>query len=268
MPPPPAAVLRQFALSKAEARAETPLARVWSVRRANGAAAALKVYRAGHMGNEVTGVDYLRRCEGAPAVTLLEVSPDAIVMDWLEGPRLGDLARQGQAERADLALAQAARALLAKAVPATGLLPLQRLFRALETAQLRAPEARRAQAMAAECLSDLAQGRWPVVGLHGDLHHDNVIETAAGLRVIDAKGLAGPAAFELANAFRHPRDCAGFALQPEVISRRLTLWSRALDCVPEDLLRWAVAKVALSMVWVGAERDDDLAVLRGLLQAE
>ncbi|WP_068239964.1 aminoglycoside phosphotransferase family protein [Tritonibacter horizontis] len=258
--------MRRFALTQAEICAETPMARVWSVRRADGTLAALKLYRAGHLGNEATGLEYLRRCTGDPAVTIHDAGPDAVVMGWLEGPSLGDLARQGDPVQADGDLAAVAQALRLKSLSAAGLLPLTELFRPLLVAKLATPQAQFAQQVASKCLSDLATGRWPVVALHGDLHHDNVILTSGGLRVIDAKGLAGPAAYELANAFRHPRGGAGYALQPAVIARRLSLWSDALDCSSTDLLRWAIAKVALSMVWAGDERPGELAVLRALVR--
>ena len=90
---PPRELLRRFGLSAPELVAETTRAIVWRVRQQNGTQAALKFYPAGHMGNETSGLTYLERVEGAGAVRVFARSTDAVVMEWLQGPSLGDLAR-------------------------------------------------------------------------------------------------------------------------------------------------------------------------------
>ncbi|OIQ25644.1 MAG: hypothetical protein BM562_17065 [Alphaproteobacteria bacterium MedPE-SWcel] len=260
-------ILRQFGLSAPVLRAETPRASIWEVDRAAGGRAALKLYDGADMGNEATGVAYLQQCGGAPAVTILAACTDAVVMDWLEGPSLGDLARAGDCAAGDLALAEVARLLLSRQVPGTGLRPVQQLFAPIGDYPFQSPEGLAAQEIASTCIRDLEAGRWPVVGLHGDLHHDNVIQTAQGARAFDAKGVAGPAAYELANAFRHPRGCGLHARDPEVTVARARAWSAALGCDPGDLVQWAIAKAALSMVWAGREAREDLAVIAALLRA-
>ncbi|WP_255731213.1 aminoglycoside phosphotransferase family protein [Phaeobacter sp. B1627] len=268
----PPDLLHRFGLSAPVLRAKTPQAEIWQVERIAGGRAALKQYPGGDMGNEAAGVAYLQHCDGPPAVTILAASTDAVVMDWLEGPSLGDLARGGDCATGDLALAEVARLLLSRKVPGAGLLPLQQLFAPLPDCRFQSPEGIAAQAVARDCIRDLEVGRWPVVGLHGDLHHDNVIRTEAGMRAFDAKGIAGPAAYELANAFRHPRGCAAHTVDPEVISTRARAWSAALGCRPDELLRWAISKAALSMAWsvawAGRERRQDLDLIAALLRAE
>ncbi|NIZ15763.1 aminoglycoside phosphotransferase family protein, partial [Phaeobacter sp. HF9A] len=155
--------------------------------------------------------------------------------------------------------------LFALEVSAAGLLPVETLLAPVEKARFHSPEARAALVIAGDCLTQLRAGWLPLVALHGDLHPDNIIESPAGLRVFDAKGLCGPRAYELANAFRHPRGCPAYMRDPAVIRRRANLWAEAAGCTPQEQLRWAIAKLALSLLWAGHESMEERALLRQML---
>lgn len=263
---PPTELLRRFGLSAPELVAETTRAVVWLVRQKTGTQAALKYYPAGHMGNETSGLAYLERVAGAGAVRVYARSTDAVVMEWLQGASLGELARTQGEKTADHGLAKVAARLFAAEVSADGLLSVAEIMAPLRDACFTAPEAREAQSIAWACLDQMQRGAVKSVALHGDLHHDNIIHTAQGLRAFDAKGLAGPQAYELANAFRHPRGCRAFAADAQVIRHRAITWGRVAGCGAQEQLRWAIAKLLLSMLWSGQEAPEERALLRHMLK--
>ncbi|MGA2952618.1 MAG: aminoglycoside phosphotransferase family protein, partial [Caulobacteraceae bacterium] len=126
----------------------------------------------------------------------------AILLERLSGPSsLSALAREGRDDEATAILCEAAQALHAPRVtplPRT-LVPLQAWFQALAPAAAAHGGAFVRALAAAEPL--LASPR-DIVVLHGDLHHDNVLDDGrGGWRAIDPKGLIGERAFEYANLF-------------------------------------------------------------------
>lgn len=202
------------------------------------------------MGNEIGGIAYLARA-GNLAVPILDHSSDAVLMGWCEGASLGDRARKGDATEADQELGRIAGRLAARHITVEGLQPLEQFFSALLQGRFIDPNLQEAQALA---LLLFAQ-KEPEVALHGDLHFDNVLLSGEGWQVIDAKGLYGPAAYELANAFRHPRGCGDYLLNPGTIDWRLENWSGALGCSARKLCQWAAVKTALSLIWSNTAQD-------------
>jgi streptomycin 6-kinase len=138
-----------------------------------------------------------------------------------------------------------------QAVPA-GLVPLEIWFRALETAAARHGGTFATCADAARSL--LADQREPV-GLHGDFHHDNVLDGGPrGWLVIDPKGLIGERGFEYANLFRNP-DLAT-ALAPGQMRRRAQIVTQEADLDGRRLLEWVVAYAGLGAAWSLEDGDD------------
>lgn len=257
--------MRDWALEKPRVLARTPAADLWRVRRGD-CELVLKQYRKGHMGNEATGAAYLSRLPVGLGPRIWDATPDALLMEYLDGRSLGeavrgvsDSARQGALAQADRRLAQVAADLAAAGVATEGLLPVEEVFAPLlQSVGEAGPWARELRTL-------LEATPWGA--LHGDLHHDNVTVTAAGeARVFDAKGLCGPAPYELANAFRHPRGCAALIAQPQVVRQRAREWAEALGTTPDLLLRWALIKAELSRVWADPARPDADASVRATLR--
>lgn len=99
--------------------AQTPAADLWRVRR-GACALVLKHYRKGHMGNEATGAVYLSRLPPGLGPKIWEVTPDALLMEYLDGHMLAEAVRgasdgtqQDALAAADRRLAQVAAALVA-----------------------------------------------------------------------------------------------------------------------------------------------------------
>lgn len=247
------ALLTQWAVHDPLHITETPIASIWRVIRADGTFAALKIYRDGNMRDEAPGFDLLAAQNGRGAAHLFRRTDAAILMEWLDGPLLGDLTRAGRDEEASEALMDTANRL--HQMPVTdieSLDPLRNRFRALIDARFAAdcPAAteatiRRACDMATQLLS----AQTSIRPLHGDLHHDNIKGSGRGYLAFDAKGVLGERTFELANAFRNPLGSEELSGQPETILKRAAIWSAGLNVPQNHLLSWAAAYSALSLAW-------------------
>lgn len=107
--------------------------------------------------------------------------------------------------------------------------------------------------------------------LHGDLHHENVLDFGArGWLAIDPHGLVGERAFDLANIFTNPDlgdPTRAVATLPGRLEARLAVVTAVSGVAHERLLRWIVAWTGLSAAWFLGDGDErgmaiDLAVNR------
>ncbi|MGE7778267.1 aminoglycoside phosphotransferase family protein [Chitinophaga sp. NPDC101104] len=100
--------------------------------------------------------------------------------------------------------------------------------------------------------------------LHGDLHHENVLDfEGKGWLAIDPKKLYGDRAFDFANIFCNPD--LSIAAAPAAFQRRLQTVCSETGIERRRLLEWIVAWAALSAVWfiednLEADAATDLAV--------
>lgn len=244
--------LERFKVARPALIAQTPAARIYRVKDRRGRACALKLWPRGTPGNEAGAARYLSAMAGRGVVEVLVDSDNAVLMPWLDGPGLDRMVREGPLDHCDDLLAQCARQLHARPYPAFRGVALdtwfQALFDAAPARDSHGPLARPLR-VAKEIGLALVISQPRARPLHGDLHHGNVIVTAHGPLAIDPKGLTGDPAYELANAFRHPRSAGQALCDPELIRARAALWSAALEVAEDRLLGWAVAKCALSLLW-------------------
>ncbi len=242
--------------------ADTGHAVVWKVQQANSQPVALKIYRRANRGNEGPGASLLRAWQNRGAVGFLDEDANALLMEWLDGPSLGQIARDGNPDMAITQLAETAGRLhCTPTVQVSGLTPLKAVFAPLVAARFGkncSDSLRRDIIRAAVLAEELLDSAVAHVPLHGDLHPDNVILTDKGPKAIDAKGYIGDPAFELANALRHPKGMPGLVRQPGHMQRVTSLYAGAMAVKPVRLLKWAAAKCALSIFWrSGGEVGDD-----------
>ena len=91
------------------------------------------------------------------------------------------------------------------------------------------------------------------VVLHGDIHHDNILDFGArGWLAIDPKGLRGERGFDFANIFCNPDRAT--ALAPGRLAQRATLIAEAAGLKRKRLLQWVLAWAGLSAAWILSER--------------
>jgi streptomycin 6-kinase len=214
---------------------------------ADGEPAMLKI--AGHE-EERRGGALMAWWGGIGAARVLAREGEAILLERLQGPRsLAAMARAGEDEdgEATRILCRTALALHAARVapPPASLTPMDAWFRSLWPA---AQAHGGVFALAARSARDLLATPRDVVVLHGDLHHDNVLDGGdRGWLAIDPKGVVGERGFEYANLFRNPDEQV--ALAPGRLARHAAIVSAVASLDLERLLAWILAYAGLGAAW-------------------
>jgi streptomycin 6-kinase len=197
---------------------------------------------------------------GDGAARVLAHADDALLMEWVPGGSLAELARAGADDEASrIACAVAARLHARRDPPPRAVVPLARWFEALGPAAARhGGLLAHAHATARELLATPRD----VVVLHGDLHHGNVLDggPARGWLAIDPKGLYGERGFDFANLFCNPDHA--IATAPGRLARQATTVAAAAGIERGRLVRWILAYAGLSAAWSLEEGDDPALALR------
>ena len=143
--------------------------------------------------------------EGEGAACVVEHDDGVTLLEKATGERsLAVMARSGEDDEASrIMCAVAARLHAPKNRPLPELVPLDRWFDPLEPVSRAQGGLLRHASDAAKALLSEPQD---ATVLHGDLHHDNVLDFGPerGWLAIDPKGLVGERAFDFANLLRDP----------------------------------------------------------------
>lgn len=244
--------------------AETPTSRLWRAWSPDHGPVVLKVLTP-RGAEERHGFRLMAAAGGQGMARQFAAGSGAALMEFLPGPSLGDLVREGQDIAAAEVLADVAAAIRTVPVP-DGLITLERYLQALvQTPEAAFPAVARAHLAKARAVAATLFASAPAsVALHGDLHHDNILKGPRGWRAIDAKGLAGDPAFEVANSFRNPWDRQDLARDPARARRLAAIYAARLGLDEVRVLDWAFVQVAVSLCWFaegGGLVGDDLALL-------
>ena len=195
---------------------------------------------------------------GDGAAQVFARTDTALLMARAVGPRsLGDMARGNKDDQACRILCATANRLHRRRPdPPPGLVPLSLWFRDLEPAAAKHGGVLIRSLEAAQLLLGHPQGQ---VVLHGDLHHDNVLDFGhKGWLAIDPHGLVGERGFDFANIFTNP-DLSDpkrpVATQPGRFHRRLGVVAEAADIDRRRLLLWILAWTGLSAAWFLGDQD-------------
>lgn len=227
----------------------TPRGRLLPVSSA-GAPAMLKIATAPE---ERLGWAVLDWWDGQGTARVLAQQGDGLLMERATGSGdLAHMARHGRDEEATEILCAAIAALhepRGKAPPG-GLATLDEWFRDLWPAAGRGLVPIEWAATARRMLD----GQQEAHPLHGDLHHENVLDFGRrGWLAIDPKGLIGDRAFDYAILFGDP-DLSDpeppTAVRPGIFARRLEIVQARSGLKRERLLDWIVAWTTLSLVWL------------------
>jgi streptomycin 6-kinase len=219
--------------------------------------AMLKIANSVH---EIAGAAVMAWWAGDGAASVLAREESALLLERLpSGRSLADMARSGEDDEATRILCQVADKLhlpRAERPPAT-LFPLERWFRALPPA---------AETHGGIFDSSLAAMRallaepLEIAVLHGDLHHNNVLDGGArGWLAIDPKGLLGERGYEYATMLCNPD--ASIALAPGRLARQISVAAQAGRLEPARLTRWILAHAGVSAAWCMADGFDPKPVL-------
>ena len=196
--------------------------------------------------------------EGHGAARVLAREEHALLLERATGlASLSDMARMGRDDEACRILCRTAASLHApRAKASPSLTPLAQWFRDL------APAARTHGGILSRCAETaeiLLRDQREIVVLHGDLHHDNVLDFGErGWLAIDPKHIEGERGFDFANIFTNP-DLADptrpVATEPGRFARRLDVVTEAAKVDRLRLLSWILAWTGLSAAWFLSDGD-------------
>ncbi|WP_337047454.1 aminoglycoside phosphotransferase family protein [Serratia liquefaciens] len=212
--------------------------------RYQGAAAMLKIAREQE---EKFGGLLMWWWQGEGAARVLAWHEDGILLERAQGSRsLPQMVRDGDDRQATEILCQVVARLHApRAEPLPELIPLHQWFNSLwPAAQAHGGMLRLSARVAAELLTSPREQ----TVLHGDIHHDNVLDFGErGWLVIDPKRLYGERAFDYANIFCNPNY--GIATDPDIFQRRVVQICQLAGLERQRLLQWILAWAGLSAAW-------------------
>ena len=90
--------------------------------------------------------------------------------------------------------------------------------------------------------------------LHGDLHHDNILDKGNGWVAIDPKGVMGEPLYEAAAFIRNPLpEFPNSADVRDMIKNRIASFTHILGASEKRLEKWCFVQAVLSWVW---DRED------------
>jgi streptomycin 6-kinase len=183
---------------------------------------------------------------GDGAAPVLAQDGEAILLERATGGTLANLTRRDRDDEATAILCSVAAKLHAprSAPPPATIKPLERWFRDLWPAAERHGGILKQAAMTAR---GLLAAPMDLAILHGDLHHENVLDFGPkGWLAIDPKGLLGERGYDFANLFCNPWPEADDAPR---LDRRLALVAATAELDPARLRRWVIAHAGLSAAW-------------------
>jgi len=252
---------RRWKIATAELIAETFSSRIWKVTREDGSPAVVKALQPfDDVDDELRGAWYLNWRDGHGAVRLLGRDRMDMLLEYA-GTRHLTAVLEGDGDAAAIQIAAEVMARLhapSRRRRPEELQPLRERFSALfDKARADAASGTtslysEAAAIAERLLSDPQDVR----PLHGDLHHDNIMESPRGWLAIDPKGVLGDAGFDAANLFYNPLDRDDLCLDPDRIAHMATVFSLGMGHDPRRLLDQAVAYGALSAAWHAGDSND------------
>lgn len=224
--------------------------------RQNGVAAMLKV--AAH-DDERIGGQVMQWWGGEGAARVLAHDDTAVLLERAEGAAsLAEMSRNGRDDEACAILCGVAARLHTPRPdsPPDGLVSLERWFRELGPA---AASHGGILAQSSLVADELLKDQRDIRVLHGDLHHDNVLDFGArGWLAIDPKRVIGDRGFDYANIFTNPdldHPQWPVATKPERFARRLEIVTEAAGIERGRMLRWILAWTGLSAAWYLGDGD-------------
>jgi streptomycin 6-kinase len=251
------AYLKRWALEPDGKPIVTPFSRLLPVRQ-HGVPAMLKI---ANEAEETFGGVLMTWWDGEGAARVLAHDGNALLLERATGTRsLSRLARSGGDDEATRILCGAIAKLHAvRKPPPRDLIPLETWFADLWP--FAAKEGGiwvRSAAVARELLA----AQEDVVVLHGDIHHDNVLDFGPrGWLAIDPKRLIGERGFDYANIFCNPDHAT--ATVPKRFGRRVDITVEESGTPRTRLLKWILAWTGLSAAWFVGDKqpaDTDFAV--------
>lgn len=86
--------------------------------------------------------------------------------------------------------------------------------------------------------------------LHGDLHHDNILQNSNGWVVIDPKGVVGESAYDVAAFIRNPiPELLTEHNVSDIINHRIECFAKTLKLSKQRIVDWCYVQSVLAWAW-------------------
>ena len=104
----------------------------------------------------------------------------------------------------------------------------------------------------------IATSAKPVL-LHGDLHHDNILQNGNDWVVIDPKGVIGEPAYEIAAFIRNPiSELLDHPNALSIIDNRINQFAKTLQLSKQRIINWCYVQAVLAWVWALEDNCDEI----------
>jgi len=221
--------------------------------RADGNSGILKVFKPGSDESNTAGL--IAWFDGLGSAKLLRSDQSAQLLEWIDGPHLSDLVRDGDDVLATELLAEVIGKLhMPRPDIPPDLVPMEKLMEPLLARRQCGDDIQSAAAGLAADLLETTQTRQP---LHGDIHHDNILRhRERGWLAIDPKGLFGDRHYDLANALCNPCRYPEIVRVPKRALAHAEILADRLTLDLQRTLSFAFCYACLSAIWCEQDGDD------------
>ncbi len=258
---------KKWDLSEPAILASTFTSEVYRVK-FNGHRAVLKIFNEKGIKFESRGAIVLRCFDGKGAVRLLNADSDAHLLEHADGKPLKELVARGSDDEATAVISEVLNKLHSYAGPIPeGLISMERNFRSLFQKIKTAPSDS-IYAVGAHLAQRLVETEQEVRVLHGDIHHENILESSdRGWVAIDPQCLVGERTYDIANAFYNPNGFLNMVESTDTIERRCAIYSKQMNLDRQRILEYAFAYGCLSACWCledGQSAENTLRIARSI----
>ncbi|YBV97782.1 3'-kinase [Phyllobacteriaceae bacterium JZ32] len=238
-----------------EPLADTHSSHVWKVDSAIHPGVPLVVKKLKPAGmEELRGAHYLEWRNGHGAARLYDLKGTAMLLEYAGSYHLEEHLNAGK-DAACIEIFGQVLAVLHTPSPSpvpADLQPLGKHFSGLFAVAAEKPIYAEAAALAKRLLATPHEA----IPLHGDIHHENIIESPRGWLAIDPHGLVGDAAFDAANIFYNPLDRDDLCLDMPRARRMAEHFAPVIHRHPAFILDYAFAYGCLSAAWHREDGND------------
>ncbi|MCB0414321.1 MAG: fructosamine kinase family protein [Bdellovibrionales bacterium] len=193
----------------------------------------------------------LESWNGNGAVKLIKHSDSALLLEKLLEPNLYELSKNGEEDKASSIFIGIIKKIHSVRIDSlSGKLPkLDSIFRYFE----KTPEDMESKEIflkAHKIGEQLLKSTKREVVLHGDLHHENVLQRISGEYVcFDPKGYIGDPCYEIATILKNPWDYPDISENEQICLDRARSFSESLDLSYERIIAFSFVHMCLSVLW-------------------
>lgn len=248
--------LNLWGLSEPKLLATTPTSFIYEVLKSE--KFILKILTESGAVDEKASSAVLSAWDGQGAVALKAFDEGALLIERLEGSNLYSFSEVNQEEKATEIFIQIIRKIHAHPIPQTHSIPnLSVLFKPLEKFTQFSSDNRQLFEKAVRVSQQLLATTADVVVLHGDLHHENVMQRKSGEYVcFDPKGFIGDPCYEMATILKNPWAFPAISEREDLCLARAQRFADALQLPLDRILNFAFVHMCLSAMWAIEDGQD------------